>query len=627
MRNPKYKPKEMRPLKRQKLLNNFSVYDIETERWLDDTYQMSAKEVQAWHNKPIEPFLVAHYDGEHKTFFETIEEFVDFYLTDRHRCPHVTYAHNGGKFDVLGVFHLVNKNPKYERYEVTPLMQHSRVMALQFKDKHNHRWSMRDSYSLLPRSLDALCKGFKPAQVKTKMPTKPYAQAKNAWKRYCGNDCVSLYQILEIFSNVIRDVGGCIGYTLPSTALRTFRFSFQKTPFKTYHAFNRMFREGAYYGGRCEIFRHLMPPEDGPFYLYDVNSLYPSVMKGNKYPIGYPVKVDYGDANECRGLVGVMECKVYAPEDLYIPLLPYHRFDRKLLFPVGEWTGMYDFSLIEKALDLGYLIDPIRAWEFESDYIFDEYVDVMYKIKVEDKGNAKGEVAKLLMNSLYGKYAEKSERQEYVMEGDFLGLEPLDLTYGYATRKYRQYSAYHLPAISIRVTALAQIRLFEYIQDIVGKGGRVYYCDTDSVVTNMRIPTSDELGKMKLEYDFEYGVALTPKFYYFHAYDEIESMKNRASKGFSRNFKKRMSFDLLYEALESKNFCQLTEKIIKPASFKTGSIRDLKGWSTVVDTKSVKTPYDKRHVMEGYDTRPLILPDDLPEHESRGGLMVRRAHL
>lgn len=604
-------PKEMFPLKRQRLLNNFSVYDIETNRWADDTYGMTDDEVASWEGKPINPFLVAHYDGEVKRFFESIEDFIDFYLTDKHRCPHVCYAHNGGKFDVLGIFHAVTDNPKYSKFEVLPLMQHARIMALQFKDKNNHRWSLRDSFSLLPRGLDALCKGFKPSQVKTSMPTSAYEDDKKGWHDYCGNDCVSLYQILEIFSRTIRDLGGVVGYTLPSTAMKTFRFKFQKEPYKTYHVFNTMFRDGAYYGGRCEIFRQLMPPEDAPFYLYDVNSLYPSVMKGNKYPIGYPEKVDYGDANECRGKVGIMECDVHAPENLYIPLLPYHRFDGKLLFPIGDWRGMYDFSLVEKALQLGYLIDPVRAWEFKGDYIFDDYVDVMYDIKVNNKGNAKGEVAKLLMNSLYGKTGEKSDRQEFIAKGDFLGLEPFDLTHGYATRKYRQYSAYHLPAIAIRVTALAQIRLFEYIQDIVCQGGRVYYCDTDSVVTDLRIPTSDKLGGMKLEYDFEYGVALTPKFYYFKTYDELESMKNVACKGFSKNFKNRMSYEMLYEALTSGDFCQLSEKVVKPASFKTSSIRHLDGWSTTVQLKSVKSLYDKRHVMEGYDTRPLRLPEDL----------------
>ena len=160
MMNRKFKPKEMRPLKRQKLLTNFSVYDIETNRWLDDTYELPDAKINSWHDKPIEPFLVAHYDGEQKTFFESIGDFVDFYLTKQFRSPHACFAHNGGKFDVLGIFHHVHKNPKYKRFTVKPLMQHARVMALNFQDKHNNRWSLRDSFSLLPKSLNALCEGF-----------------------------------------------------------------------------------------------------------------------------------------------------------------------------------------------------------------------------------------------------------------------------------------------------------------------------------------------------------------------------------------------------------------------------------------------------------------------------------
>ena len=612
-------PREMSPLKQQKLLKKFSVYDFETNAWIDDTYGMKEEDIMEWHGKPIKPFLIMHYDGETVTSFDHIGDFVDFYLKKRFRMPHICFAHNGGKFDVLGIFHYMYDNPKYKKYKITPIPNGSSLMALTIADDSKHKWSFRDSFHLLPRSLNALCQGFKLKQIKTERPDVPYKgnRNKNIWRKYCANDCISLHQILSMFNKIIGDVDGVIGYTLASTALKTFRFSFQKEPYPTYHSYNNLFRGNAYYGGRCEIFRHLMPKYSGSYYLYDFNSLYPSVMKGNKYPIGYPTKVRYGDANDCRGRNGIMECKVYAPDDLDIPLLPYHRPSqdpnkRKLLFPIGEWTAFYDFALIEKALDLGYLIDPIRAWEFKADYIFDDFVDTFYPMKVANKGNAKGEVAKLIQNSLYGKLAERSEREELVgKDDDYAGAILTDYVYGYARRKKTVYSAYQLPAISIHVTALAQLKLYEYIEEILAMGGDVYYCDTDSVVTNLRMPTSDGLGEMKLEYDFEYGIALSPKFYYFHAYDDIKRLKNVACKGFSFPFKKRITYDLLFDALTSGNFCQLNEMVVKPASFKTGAIRKLDGWTTVVAKRSVKSTYDKRHVMEDYLTKPLRMPDDL----------------
>jgi hypothetical protein len=51
--------------------------------------------------------------------------------------------------------------------------------------------------------------------------------------------------------------------------------------------------------------------EDKKIYAYDVNSLYPSVMKDNDYPIGDPSQVD-------------SNCEITAPEDLnYFIYLAY----------------------------------------------------------------------------------------------------------------------------------------------------------------------------------------------------------------------------------------------------------------------------------------------------------------
>ena len=65
---------------------------------------------------------------------------------------------------------------------------------------------------------------------------------------------------------------------------------------------------------------------------------------------------------------------------------------------------------MEKAIDDGYKIEIIRGYKFEKAKIFEGYVDALYKLRQEyPSGHPMNLIAKLLMNSLYGKFGQKSE--------------------------------------------------------------------------------------------------------------------------------------------------------------------------------------------------------------------------
>src|SRR4029077_4008077 len=72
----------------------------------------------------------------------------------------------------------------------------------------------------------------------------------------------------------------------------------------------------SYYGGRVEIFRPLYKDKK-PLYCYDVNSLYPSVMKGNTYPNGFSFETHKFYDNG----TGFYQCKVKVPKKMYLPPL------------------------------------------------------------------------------------------------------------------------------------------------------------------------------------------------------------------------------------------------------------------------------------------------------------------
>lgn len=600
-------PTSLSPLKKGRPLKKLAVVDIETDEWIDDTYGMDKAEIQAWHNKRINVHLVSFYDGDLVKNFtgkNCVEDFFNFYLTFSHR-EYVCFAHNGGKFDFIALYETLTHSPSFaEKFWAKPLLVHGRIIAFTIHDKKKHVWHFRDSYPLLLSSLDNLSKSFNPGHKKSKRPSVPFSEASEEWIKYCGQDCFALYEILQMFIRIIENVGGVVGYTAPSTAMLTFRKKFLHREIPTYFPYNNLFRN-TYFGGRVEVFNMHAKETSKPYNYYDVNSLYPSVMGSNEFPISYPKRVYYSSAKNCIGKCGVMECDVSTPKDLYLPVLPY-RHEQKLFFPLGKWRGWYAFPFIEKALSLGYKIKPLRVYEFESANIFKEYVETFYKLKCEQDG-AYRNIMKILLNSLYGKFGERQEREELITDPDesLEGSYLYDDLFGYSIRKYSRFSAYHLPVIASYVTSYAQLAWYEIAEKVIEKDKTLFYGDTDSIVTDMDIPTSTTLGELKLEHEIIEGVFLAPKAYCIRVKEEDKIVL----KGFSNSFRKHITMEDFRNALPPKNdFRPFHEDVVHPASLKQIHVRKLDGFVTMVDKKSMKEVYDKRQILQDLGTKPWKIP-------------------
>lgn len=92
----------------------------------------------------------------------------------------------------------------------------------------------------------------------------------------------------------------------------------------------------------------------------------------------------------------------------------------------------------------------------------------------------------------------------------------------------------HVP-ISAIITARSRRLLLEHMR-AAAKLGRIYYCDTDSVICDAELPTSPELGGLKLEpYQIEKGVFVGAKLYAIKLREEVKGkMELTKAKGFSR---------------------------------------------------------------------------------------------
>jgi hypothetical protein len=65
---------------------------------------------------------------------------------------------------------------------------------------------------------------------------------------------------------------------------------------------------------------------------------------------------------------------------------------------------------MDNAVKYGYTFEIIKGYEFRKGNIFKDYVNKMYELRLQySKGEAINLIAKLLLNSLYGKFGMKSE--------------------------------------------------------------------------------------------------------------------------------------------------------------------------------------------------------------------------
>jgi hypothetical protein len=109
---------------------------------------------------------------------------------------------------------------------------------------------------------------------------------RNETINYCLQDCISLYQIIDKFNYLIFDKFNINIHnfpTLPSLAFGIYRAHYLKDfkfPLLTGQIFNDI--KLSYTGGSTYMFK----PYGTNIYRYDVNLLYPYVMKQNPMPIG-----------------------------------------------------------------------------------------------------------------------------------------------------------------------------------------------------------------------------------------------------------------------------------------------------------------------------------------------------
>jgi DNA polymerase type B, organellar and viral len=163
----------------------------------------------------------------------------------------------------------------------------------------------------------------------------------------------------------------------------------------------------AYTGGAVDMYIP-RPPKGVTLFGYDVNSLYPFTMYRFDMPVGKPVLFE-GDIRAVDpDAYGFFYCKIESPDNLKHPIFQTHVKVNDVtttLAPLGEWTDMLFSVEMDNAIKFGYKFEILWGYTFERKNIFKKYVDTLYQLRLEyPKTNPLNLIAKLLMNSLYGRF-------------------------------------------------------------------------------------------------------------------------------------------------------------------------------------------------------------------------------
>lgn len=494
-------------------------------------------------------------DRSNRMLFDFLERLE---VVAAERKIRTVYFHNFSRFD--GILFLKYLASHGDKYTFKPLMRDHRLYDLAVYRGTKLLFHLRDSLTLFPSKLEILAKtlcpqlGSKGSIQHDKVQVSNLLGMRDELLNYLKQDIRLLGGALqkgqEIYWTQYKvDIVNCL--TSSALAMRIFRMCYYDPNHWPIHIPSRnedTFIRRGYYGGHTDVYK----PYGENLYYYDVNSLYPYIMKTYHMPGGVPVWNGNLEDMELSNLYGFMEAYVECPCTMSRPFLPYRDSNNTLLFPTGKFIGVYYSEELIYARDLGYKIIPLRGYLFEKKHSpFDSFVTSLFGKRQEAKKTGNEAMAfgyKLLMNSLYGRFGINpkttiteicdKERHDFLLKRDnYINGNMLSKDYYIASYISNAGnvadSDWNPPRISAvqlaaAITACSRIHMYKYISR-----PDCYYTDTDSAILGSPLPedeiSSIELGKLKMEEFVIRGIFLAPKSYYIKTKDSNEKIKYKGA--------------------------------------------------------------------------------------------------
>lgn len=357
------------------------------------------------------PFCWGFYDGNVYIEFwgDTLSSCTMQLLTylESRNDPLVIYAHNGGKFDFFFLM-------EYGAIENPALIINGRIVKAQLMGIHE----IRDSYAILPVPLKKIADGAigSKLDIDYKLMEKEVRNDhKEEISKYLKQDCVVLYNIVFKFRERYGD-------KLTVGAMAIAELEKHHPVSRQNQAHDQKFRP-FYYGGRVQCFESgkVEAPPGKKFQIFDVNSMYPAVMKNSVHPSGGNYVWLKGEeafkrfnhkTGKLNGFSGMYFIRFIGFNN---GAIPRRNTDTKILefnCDYGEfWACSHE---VEAASELGLIkVEKILDIHIPCNYLsFDVFVDTYMAEKIsakKSKREADELFAKFTLNSAYGKFGSNAD--------------------------------------------------------------------------------------------------------------------------------------------------------------------------------------------------------------------------
>lgn len=576
----------------RKTLDDFFVFDTET----GDTLKNG--DVKWKLNARPESFIFGCVVGvNYRRVITSVREFQQEFHHPRYKGKTV-FAHNA-EYDLNVIFDNIYR------------FDNRAIFNGRFISATNGNCTFADSMNILKMSVAKIGEqlGFPKLELGTRLKSKKSDREKDI--TYCFRDCDIIFQgLLKTFEDA-----GVQRLTQASLSMALFRNSYLDAPI-SHDGLQENFYD-SYYGGRVEMFKEGKCQAS----VIDRNSMYPYEMSVLKFPdperMGYVVKPALKSfRNILKHYEGCCYCTVVHPNNGWqihgLGLLPI-KVDGKLLFPIGKFTGCWNFNELRFAIEHGVEVIEVTKMVYAVgvESPFKRFVKDLYNKRLETDDEFESTRIKIFMNSLYGKFAQRPKEEFVYMEnwrkdiktiekyqnnGLFIELQLFNAERSDAFLVLKSTRSldglpYSIPSFASYITSGARISLATEL--LRYENQEPLYCDTDSIFIGQPsdLPNEKHLGGWKKENKIVTRINGL-KNYEFETIEKNKVKKDWKIKGVQKNAKKTGPKTYVYKSM------------IKT---KEGLRRNMDSGIFVEKTKQLKGTYSKRILLKSGRTKPIIL--------------------